>query len=84
MGTQVGTVQAMVGAGIGIALAPLLTIDLNDPTCTAIDLRGLVPPRRLSLVWHRDRYRSPAAAAFVDVAVEVSAEHVGRPVRLAG
>jgi DNA-binding transcriptional LysR family regulator len=79
-----GTVQAMVGAGVGIALVPQLTVDLNDPSCAVIDLGGLVPPRRLSLVWHRDRYRSPAAVAFVEVAEQVSAEYVERPVRLAG
>ena len=79
-----GTVQAMVGAGVGIALVPQLTVDLNDPACAVIGLGGLVPPRRLSLVWHRDRYRSPAAAAFVEVAEQVSAEYVERPVRLAG
>jgi molybdate transport repressor ModE-like protein len=79
-----GTVQAMVGAGMGIALVPQLTVDVNDPACKVIDLGGLVPPRRLSLVWHRDRYRSPAAVAFVEVAEQVSAEYVRRPVRLAG
>jgi molybdate transport repressor ModE-like protein len=79
-----GTVQAMVSAGIGIALVPLLTVELNDPACAVIDLAGLVPPRRLSLVWHRDRYRSSAAVAFVEMAEEVSAEYVGRSVRLAG
>jgi molybdate transport repressor ModE-like protein len=79
-----GTVQAMVGAGVGIALVPLLTVDVNDPACAVIDLRGLVPPRRLSLVWHRDRYRSPAAVAFVEVAEQACAEYAARPVRLAG
>jgi DNA-binding transcriptional LysR family regulator len=79
-----GTVQAMVGAGVGIALVPLLTVDLNDPACAVIDLGDLVPPRRLALVWHSDRYRSPAASAFVEVAEQVCAEYAARPVRLAG
>ena len=33
-----------------------------------------IPPRRISLAWHRDRHRSPAARAFVEVAAEVCAE----------
>ncbi|MBA2476491.1 MAG: LysR family transcriptional regulator, partial [Actinobacteria bacterium] len=53
-----GTVQAMVGAGVGIAVVPRLTVDLNDPSTTALDLQGVVPPRKVALIWHRDRYRS--------------------------
>jgi molybdate transport repressor ModE-like protein len=69
-----GTVQAMVGAGVGIALVPRLTVDANDPATVAIDLGDLVSPRRISLVWHRDRYRSPAARAFAELAQEVCAD----------
>jgi molybdate transport repressor ModE-like protein len=76
-----GTVQAMVGAGVGIALVPRLTVDVNDPSTAVVELDDLVPPRRISLVWHRDRYRSPAARAFTDVAAEVCAEFAGRGAR---
>ncbi len=65
-----GIVQAMVSAGLGVAVAPRLAIDFNDPTCVALPLEGVVPPRRIVLLWHEDRYRSPAAQGFVDVAVE--------------
>ena len=65
-----GIVQAMVSAGVGIAVTPRLTVDFNDPTCVALPLEGLVPPRRLVLLWHKDRYRSPAALGFSEVAVE--------------
>ncbi len=68
-----GTVQAMVAAGVGVAVVPRLTVDLNDPSCAAIDLDGIVPPRRIALLWHRDRYRSPAALAFVEAARELCA-----------
>lgn len=78
-----GTVQAMVGAGIGIALSPRLAVDLNDPGTAVVELADLVPPRRISLVWHRDRYRSPAARAFSDVARDVCAEFAGRGVAAA-
>lgn len=69
-----GTVQAMVGAGLGIALVPRLTVDPNDASTAAIDVRSLVPARRISLLWHRDRYRSPASRGFVEVAREACEE----------
>jgi DNA-binding transcriptional LysR family regulator len=31
-----------------------------------------IPPRTLVLAWHRDRYRSPAAEAFVELARELA------------
>ena len=65
-----GIVQAMVSAGLGVAVVPRLSVDANDPTCVALPLEGVVPPRRLVLLWHRDRYRSPAARAFAEVAAE--------------
>jgi DNA-binding transcriptional LysR family regulator len=39
-----------------------------------LDLDPEIPQRRISLAWHRDRHRSPAARAFVDVAAAVCAE----------
>ncbi|HVM17205.1 MAG TPA: LysR family transcriptional regulator [Gaiellaceae bacterium] len=68
-----GTVQAMVGAGLGVAVMPRLTVNLVDPSTVALQLGDAVPPRRIVLVWHRDRYRSPAAHAFVELAAEVCA-----------
>jgi DNA-binding transcriptional LysR family regulator len=64
------TVQALVVAGIGVALVPRLTVDEADPRCVVIPTE--VPPRVLALAWHRDRYRSPAQVAFVDLARQVS------------
>ena len=69
-----GTVQGLVGAGFGVALVPLLTVDLNDDQVRALELQPEIPPRRISLAWHRDRHRSPAARAFVDVAAAVGAD----------
>jgi DNA-binding transcriptional LysR family regulator len=69
-----GTVQAMVVAGLGFALAPLLAVDETDPRVRLGELAESVPPRVLVVVWHRDRYRPPAAAAFIETAITVSAE----------
>ena len=69
-----GTVQGMVGAGIGVAIVPRLTVELNDARTAVVELGDVVPPRRITLVWHRDRYRSAAARAFVEIAHEVCAD----------
>jgi DNA-binding transcriptional LysR family regulator len=39
-----------------------------------------VPPRRISIAWHRDRYRTPAAKAFAETAQAVCAELEAEPV----
>jgi DNA-binding transcriptional LysR family regulator len=66
-----GTVQAMAAAGLGTALVPLLAVDRSDPSIAIIPTN--LEPRRIALMWHRDRYRSPAARAFVDIAMDVCA-----------
>ena len=67
-----GTIQELVAAGVGVALVPLLTVDPGHEGTAVIDLAG-VPARRIGIAWHRDRYRSPAARAFVELAQEVGA-----------
>src|SRR5438874_1444529 len=69
-----GTVQGLVGAGVGAALVPRLTLEPHDETIVEIDLGPKVPPRLIALAWHRDRYRTPAAEAFVETALEVCAK----------
>jgi molybdate transport repressor ModE-like protein len=69
-----GTVQAMVASGLGVALAPLLAVDENDPRIELQLPVEPVPPRVLVVVWHRDRYRPPSAQAFVETAISVAAE----------
>jgi DNA-binding transcriptional LysR family regulator len=64
-----GTVQAMAGAGLGSALVPLLAVDTDDPRVAVLPT-GL-EARRIALMWHSERYRSPAAREFVDIALEV-------------
>jgi DNA-binding transcriptional LysR family regulator len=74
-----GTVQGLVGAGVGVSVAPLLTVDEDDPSIVTIDLRGRIPARVIGLVWHRDRHRSPAADAFIESAVGVCRELATEP-----
>jgi DNA-binding transcriptional LysR family regulator len=68
-----GTVQGMVAAGFGAAIVPRLTVDADDPRIHVVELED-VPPRMIAMAWHRDRHRSPAARAFVELAQQVSAE----------
>jgi molybdate transport repressor ModE-like protein len=67
------TVQALVAAGVGLALVPQLTMDPEDESTALIELPK-ISPRIIALAWHRDRYRTPAAHAFVETAQQVSAE----------
>ncbi len=66
--------QALAARGVGAAIMPLLAIDPSRDDIVVLDLDGLIPRRRIGLVWHRDRYRSPAAEAFIALARHLSAE----------
>jgi molybdate transport repressor ModE-like protein len=64
-----GTVQSFVRSGFGCALVPALAVDREDPNVAVLELLDF-PPRVLGIAWHRDRHRTPAARAFVDLALE--------------
>jgi DNA-binding transcriptional LysR family regulator len=64
-----GAVQGMVGAGMGMAVMPRLTINERDDRVAVLQLPPDFPPRVVCLVWHRERYRSPAALAFAEAAM---------------
>jgi DNA-binding transcriptional LysR family regulator len=53
---------------------PRLTLEPHDESIVEIDLGPKVPPRLIALAWHRDRYRTPAAEAFVETALQVCAD----------
>jgi DNA-binding transcriptional LysR family regulator len=63
------TVQGLVAAGLGVSVMPRLTVDASDPRIDVVDLGQAVPPRIIAIAQHRDRYSSPAARAFVDLAL---------------
>jgi DNA-binding transcriptional LysR family regulator len=69
-----GTVQGLVGAGVGAALIPRLAADPHDERVALVEVGARVPPRLIGIAWHRDRYRTPAARAFVVAARLVCAE----------
>lgn len=67
------TVQGCVAAGLGVALAPMLTIDLDDPTTRIIDVDPPLPPRTITVSWHSERRPSALIDAFVGATLDVCA-----------
>jgi len=72
--TDNGAQIAMVRAGMGWALMPLLCVDVNDPSIDVRPLRPAIPPRKVCLVWRRDRTMSPAARRLVELARDVAGQ----------
>jgi DNA-binding transcriptional LysR family regulator len=68
-----GTVQGLVKAGVGIAIVPRLAVDATDSAVRVVELGERVPPRLLGIAWHRDRHRTRAAEAFVELARRITA-----------
>ena len=69
-----GTVQGLVAAGFGAAIVPLLAVDEHDERVRVLEIEPAIPDRRIALAWHRDRHRSPAARAFLELAALVCAD----------
>jgi DNA-binding transcriptional LysR family regulator len=67
-----GTLGALVAEDLGAAIEPRLVVDPRDRAVKPLSFGSRIPPRTLVLAWHRDRYRSQAAEAFVELAREVA------------
>jgi DNA-binding transcriptional LysR family regulator len=67
-----GTLAALVAEGLGVAIEPRLVVDPRDRAGKMLPFGSRIPPRTLVLAWHRDRYRSQAAEAFVGLAGEIA------------
>jgi DNA-binding transcriptional LysR family regulator len=68
------TIQGCVAAGLGVSLAPMLTIDLDDPTTVIVEIDPPVPPRTITVSWHADRRPSALIDAFVEATLEICTE----------
>lgn len=66
------TVHAMVGAGLGVALLPGLSVDVHDPRVRTVPVRPALPPRRIVLAWQEAKHLEPAAEAFIRAAEAVA------------
>jgi DNA-binding transcriptional LysR family regulator len=74
---ETATVLGLVAAGVAGALLPRLVVDPADARISATRIDHLLPPRRIGLMWHRDRYQSTAFGQFVSVTRKVCAELSG-------
>jgi DNA-binding transcriptional LysR family regulator len=68
-----GALVAMVQAGMGWAVMPMMAINTRDPDIALHSLQPPIAPRQICLVWRRDRTLSPVATRMVDLAVDVAA-----------
>jgi DNA-binding transcriptional LysR family regulator len=69
-----GTLVGLVLAGLGLALVPRLAADVEGKPLVAVPIEAKLPPRIVTIAWHRDRLRTCTAGLFVDLAVEVAAK----------
>ena len=67
-----GTLAALVAEGLGAAIEPRLVVDPRNRDVKMLPFGNRIPPRRLAIVWHRDRFRSAAATAFVELSKEMT------------
>jgi molybdate transport repressor ModE-like protein len=69
-----GTLVGLVAEGVGAAVVPQLVVNPRNPAVVGLPFGTRIPPRVIVLAWHRDRYRSAAAEAFVAEAQRVAEE----------
>ncbi|GAA4018345.1 LysR family transcriptional regulator [Allokutzneria multivorans] len=73
-------VISMVRAGMGVAVMPLLALDLradNEILCTH-ELLPALSPREIYLAWHAGRTLSPLARRVLDITLEVTKDIAAR------
>ncbi len=70
-----GTLAAVVAAELGAAIVPRLVVNPGNRDVVLLPFGSRIPPRTIVLAWHRDRYRSAAAEAFVELATELGADY---------
>jgi DNA-binding transcriptional LysR family regulator len=76
-----GTLMGLVAEGLGYAVVPQLVVNPRNPAYVALPFGNRVPPRQLAIVWHRDRYRSAAAEAFIELSSGSAASTSPPPAR---
>jgi DNA-binding transcriptional LysR family regulator len=69
-----GAMQAMVRAGMGDAVMPLLAIDRSDPGVVVREIEPALEPRLIGIGWRAGRTLPPAARRFVELSHAVGAE----------
>jgi DNA-binding transcriptional LysR family regulator len=67
-----GTLAALVAEDLGVSIEPRLVVDPRNRDVKMLPIGSRIPARTLVLAWHRDRYRSHAAEAFVELAQQLA------------
>ncbi|MCG8558657.1 MAG: LysR family transcriptional regulator [Hyphomicrobiales bacterium] len=65
--TQIHTVVGLVGAGIGVAVAPATAVRFRIPTVTCLPIEEGPPPVEVAVAWHRKRH-TPVVECFIAAA----------------
>lgn len=65
------TIMGLAAAGVGAAIVSWLSVDPHHPGIHARRL-SRVSPRIVGIAWHSNRYRLPAASAFVRLALDAA------------
>lgn len=77
--SQVATVKALVGLGVGISILPQVTQSREDAkSLVYIELAGGTPTRELAVVRHLQRYQSRGAEQFLTLLRETAADLVSK------
>jgi DNA-binding transcriptional LysR family regulator len=72
------TAQAMVSAGLGVALLPRLAIEPAQGGIVLAELAVPVAPRVIVLAWHRDRAAPSSWAALLEASRQVCADFAAK------
>src|SRR5215216_1955736 len=75
--TEQQRIRAMVSRGLGVALLPLSEAEHAGPPVAVVAVRRPALARDVTLAWRAHRRHSPAALAFLELAV--SADATGSP-----
>jgi len=74
--TERERIRAMAARGLGVALLPASEADHEGPPIAVVPVRHPVLTRDVTLAWRAQRRHSPAARAFLDLAVTAGASGV--------
>jgi DNA-binding transcriptional LysR family regulator len=76
--TESARIRAMASRGLGVALLPASEADHDGPPIAVVPVRSPALSRDVTLAWRANRRHSPAARAFLQLAVTADAAGVPR------